>query len=60
MTREQATREARAIAATDGVEMVVAYNPYAEAPEESDRFSYFPAAAVEIFQYEEVVETIPA
>lgn len=55
MKREQAETEAKQIAETDGVVMVVCFNPYAEAPDEEDRFSYFPARALRVFQYEQEV-----
>ena len=58
MTKEQATEEATEIATRDGICMVVTFNPYAEVEEEAEKYSYFPASAVHIFKYEEVVDTI--
>jgi len=58
MTKEQATSGATRIAKSDGIRMVVTFNPYAETLEESEKFGYHPLAAVDIFPYEEVVATI--
>ena len=58
MTREQATTEATQIATTDGIRMVVTFNPYGEEPDAADRYGYCPAAAARIFAHEEVVATI--
>lgn len=58
MTKEQATKEATEIATRDGICMVVTYDRYAEVEEDDEKYNYFPAAAVHIFKYEEVVDTI--
>jgi sugar/nucleoside kinase (ribokinase family) len=58
MTKEQATTEAARIAKSDGIRMVVTFNPYAETLDESEKFGYHPLAAVDIFKYEKVVDTI--
>lgn len=58
MTREQAVKEATEIAQNDGVRMAVTFNEYDEAPCESEKFGYFPAAAASIFKHEKVVEVI--
>jgi hypothetical protein len=60
MTKKQATEEATAIAARDGIKMVVTYNPYAETDDEAEKYGYHPhsIAAAAIFSYDEVVKTI--
>ena len=58
MTRERATKEAREIAERDGIRMVVTIDPYAENPDVTQNYGYFPNAATGIFRYEKVVETI--
>lgn len=58
MTREQATKEATEIAERDGIHMVVTFNPYADNPDETQNYGYFPSDASGIFKYEKVLETI--
>lgn len=59
MTREQATREARQIAESDRIEMVVTFNPYTdESVDDAEKYGFFPARAKHIFRHEEVIETI--
>lgn len=58
MTKEQASKEAKEVAERDKLDMVVTFNPYGEEESDDEKFGYFPAGAVSIFKYEEVVETI--
>jgi len=58
MTLLQAVREATEIAKRDRIRMVVTFNPYAENPDETQKYSYFPHSAKHIFKYERVVDTI--
>ncbi len=58
MTREDARREAQAVADADGIVMAVTFDPYAETLDEEDKFGYMPLEATKIFLYEKSVETI--
>lgn len=58
MTREKASAEATEIAERDGVDMVVARDPYSEEPDDAEKFEYYPASAASIFVHHEIVERI--
>jgi len=57
MTKLQACTEARKVAQTEHISMVVTYTQDGELPEE-ERYSYFPAVAEHIFYLDKVVERI--
>ncbi len=58
MTKEQAIQSATQVAHSEGVTMVVTFNPYADEFRDADKFGYFPEGAQHIFKYEKVIETI--
>jgi hypothetical protein len=60
MKEAQAKKEANKIASRDQIRMVVIFNPYAEEPEEAERFGFYPETAARIFLHDKTIETIPA
>ncbi len=65
LTRSNAEKEARSLAISEGLRMVVTENPYSEHQlanhcEPPENFNYFPASAAHIFKFETVLLELEA
>ena len=59
MTKSNARKDAQAVANSDQISMVLAFNPYDEfADGEADKFGYWPLTARKIFTHEMVIEIL--
>lgn len=59
MTKEKARAQAQEVANSDGIAMVLAFNPYDEfADGVADKYGYWPLTARKIFTHEKVIEIL--
>ena len=58
MTEREATDAAHGVANRAQIEMIVALNPYTEAPDNGRAYSYFPARSLRLFRHEIVIARI--